>query len=83
MDHVGPSLSYRRRWLYDYRLHACLAAVVVAECAMAYVLHRTDAELTSDLRTGSPSQKVFAFYVLTNRPNPPRLAPDFVRSLLA
>jgi hypothetical protein len=71
-----------RKGLWAHRVHAVLLAIVCAECVLAAALHRTEEELQRDLRTGTPRQKVYALFVLTNRDVPESLDAERVGELV-
>ena len=68
-----------RNGLWAHRSYVVLLAIVCAECVLAAALHRTAEELQSDLRTGTPRQKVYALFVLTNRGVPRDVGAESVR----
>ena len=47
-----------------------LAAVIAAECMVAWIRHDTTEELRALRDSGSPREKVYALFVLTNRDQP-------------
>ncbi|MBU0640728.1 MAG: hypothetical protein KKB50_17835 [Planctomycetes bacterium] len=76
MSAARPSKS-RAGWL-----HAALLLVIVGECAVALVGHRSVDELKQVSETGTPTEKVYAIHILANRDEPQILTRDYMRSML-
>ncbi len=76
---TGPPAS---GWLRAHRIHGLLLVVIAVEGLAALLLHRSDEQLGGMLESGTPKQKVYALYVLTNRDLPQGIDEAFTRSLL-
>ena len=77
IPHTAP-----RGWK-AWRLHVLLFAILAGEWLVAFALHRPDAELRRMLESGSPRDRVYTLFVLTNRDTPEAPDRDAVKQLLA
>jgi hypothetical protein len=64
-----------------YRWHAVLLALMLAECLVALMLHRSTDELQSTLSDGTGRDQVEALFVLTNRDVPMDVDEELIQSL--
>jgi hypothetical protein len=62
--------------------HAVFLAVVALECVTAGRWHQSSDALRRTLDTGTPRQRVYALFVLTNRDTPQTFDRDSTRRLL-
>jgi hypothetical protein len=71
MTGTRPAIgSGKRGGRLKYGWHFLLAAVIAAECLVAWIRHDTTEELRALRESGSPREKVRALFVLTNRDQP-------------
>jgi len=67
-----------------WRPHLACALLLIAQCVVWALLHRTEAELESAARVGDARSRIAALHVLANRgePAPGRFGEEFVAALL-